>query len=53
MLPLLERKRRLRGIVPVAPSSLLCVDHVVGTGTAVDLFGAVLQIWTALSPARS
>jgi bifunctional non-homologous end joining protein LigD len=35
-LPLLERKRRLREIVPPAPSPLLYVDHVVGTG--VDLF---------------
>jgi bifunctional non-homologous end joining protein LigD len=38
-LPLLERKRRLRDIVPAAPSSVLYVDHVVGTG--VDLFEAV------------
>jgi bifunctional non-homologous end joining protein LigD len=38
-LPLLERKRRLREIVPRAPSPLLYVDHVVGAG--VDLFEAV------------
>jgi ATP-dependent DNA ligase len=37
----LERKRRLREIVPPAPSSLLYVDHVVGTG--VDLFEAVCR----------
>lgn len=40
-LPLLERKRRLRQIVPVAPSLLLYADHVVGTG--VDLFEAVCR----------
>ena len=40
-LSLLERKRRLREIVPVAPSPLLYVDHVVGTGVA--LFGAACR----------
>jgi bifunctional non-homologous end joining protein LigD len=40
-LPLLERKRRLREIVPPAPSPLLYVDHVVGRG--VDLFEAVCR----------
>jgi bifunctional non-homologous end joining protein LigD len=40
-LPLLERKRRLREIVPRAPSPLLYVDHVVGTG--MDLFEAVCR----------
>ena len=40
-LPLLERKRRLREIVPAAPSPLPCVDHVVGRG--VDLFEAVCR----------
>ena len=37
-LPLLEHKRRLREIVLAAPSPVLYVDHVVGTG--VDLFEA-------------
>jgi bifunctional non-homologous end joining protein LigD len=40
-LPLLERKGRLREIVPPKPSPLLYVDHVVGTG--VDLFEAVCR----------
>jgi bifunctional non-homologous end joining protein LigD len=40
-LPLLERKRRLREIVPAAPSPPLYVDHVVGTG--VDLFEAACR----------
>jgi hypothetical protein len=40
-LPLLERKRRLREIVPAPPSPFLYVDHVVGTG--VDLFDAVCR----------
>jgi bifunctional non-homologous end joining protein LigD len=38
-LPLLKRKRRLREVVPRAPSPLLYVDHVFGTG--VDLFEAI------------
>jgi len=38
---LLERKCRLREIVPAAPSPLLYVDHVVGTG--VDLFEAICR----------
>jgi ATP-dependent DNA ligase len=38
-LPWLEGKRRLREIVPDAPSSLLYVDRVVGGG--VELFVAV------------
>jgi hypothetical protein len=40
-LPLAERKRRLREIVPRAPSSspLLYVDHGIGTG--INLFTAV------------
>jgi ATP-dependent DNA ligase len=38
-LPLLEQNCRLREIVPITPSPLLYVDHVVGTG--VHLFEAV------------
>ena len=37
----MERKRRLREIVPRAPSSLLYVDLVVGTG--LDLFEAACR----------
>jgi bifunctional non-homologous end joining protein LigD len=38
-LPLLERKRRLRAIVPPQPSLLLYVEHVIETGST--LFEAV------------
>jgi bifunctional non-homologous end joining protein LigD len=38
-LPLLERKRLLRGIIPPQPSPALYVDHVTGSG--VELFEAV------------
>ena len=37
--PLLERKRRLRAIMPRIDSRLVYLDHVVGRG--VDLFAAV------------
>jgi hypothetical protein len=33
--PLLERKRRLRAIMPRIPSRLLCFDHVRERGTAL------------------
>jgi uncharacterized protein (TIGR03437 family) len=42
-LPLLERKRRLREIVPRAPSPLLYVDHVVGAGVSVAVSTTSLQ----------
>jgi bifunctional non-homologous end joining protein LigD len=38
-LPLLERKRLLRSIIPPQPSPVLYVDHVAGSG--VELFNAV------------
>jgi bifunctional non-homologous end joining protein LigD len=40
-LPLVERKRRLRALVPSQGSRLLYLDHVVGRGT--DLFRAVCE----------
>jgi hypothetical protein len=41
-LPLLERKRRLRGIIPRQPSPVLYVDHVAERG--VDLFAAACDL---------
>ncbi len=50
-LPLLKRKRLLRGVVPAPPSPLLYVDHIVETGTALyeavcerDLEGIVAKL---------
>jgi len=40
-LPLLQRKRRLRALVPAQGSRLLYLDHVVGRG--IDLFRAVCE----------
>jgi ATP-dependent DNA ligase len=40
-LPLLQRKRRLRAVVPRHSGSILYVDHLVGQGCA--LFKAVCQ----------
>jgi len=40
-MPLIERKRRLRALVPSQGSRLLYLDHVVGRG--VDLFHAVCE----------
>jgi ATP-dependent DNA ligase len=38
-LPLIERKRLVRGIIPAQPSAVLYVDHIAGNG--VQLFDAV------------
>jgi bifunctional non-homologous end joining protein LigD len=38
-LPLLERKRLLRGLIPPQPAPVLYVDHIAGRGT--ELFRAV------------
>jgi len=40
-LPLIERKRILRGLVPRQPSRLLYVDHIAARG--MDLFREVCQ----------
>ena len=40
-LPLIKRKRLVRGIIPPQPSPLLYVDHVVGSG--VDLYRAACE----------
>jgi bifunctional non-homologous end joining protein LigD len=53
-LPLLERKRRLRRLVPRGPSRLLFVDHLARRGSsfyeavcAADLEGVVAKLGTA------
>ena len=53
-LPLIERKRILRGLVPPQPCRLLYVDHVLGTGRGpvpgglrMDLEGVVAKLATA------
>lgn len=50
-LPLLERKRLLRRIIPPQPSPVLAVDHVAGSGVALyeaacarDLEGVVAKL---------
>lgn len=40
-MPLLERKRRLRGIVPPQPSPVLYVDHIAACG--VEFFRVVCE----------